>query len=108
MQVSVRQPRGSTPHPNKSNTIALVINLLLIGILCLQVWLLTASLDTALGGDRSIVWPSFYVSLLLFLVGVGLLRYLPAPVRLPRVGYRAEAFPQAALAWRTLAISLLH
>jgi MFS transporter, NNP family, nitrate/nitrite transporter len=62
--------------------------------------------DDALGGDRSIAWPSFYVSLLLFLVSVGLLRYLPAPVRLPRVEYRAEAFSQVELAWRTLAISL--
>jgi MFS transporter, NNP family, nitrate/nitrite transporter len=104
--VSVPQRRAGAPHPNKTNTLALVINILLVGVLCLQVWLLTASLDTALGGDRSIVWPSFYGSLILFLLGLGLLRYLPAPVRLPRVEYRAEAFPHVALAWRTLAISL--
>jgi MFS transporter, NNP family, nitrate/nitrite transporter len=103
--VSLSEKRPSAPHPNKTNTLALVINILLVGILCLQVWLLTASLDTALGGDRSIVWPSFYASLALFLLSVGLLRHLPAPVRLPRIEFRQEAFPQAALAWRTLLIS---
>jgi NNP family nitrate/nitrite transporter-like MFS transporter len=98
--------RYGAAHPNKGNTVALAINVLLVGVVCLQVWLLTASLDTALGGDRSIVWPSFYGSLLLFLLSTGLLRYLPTPVRLPRPEVRAEAFPQMALAWRTLGISL--
>jgi MFS transporter, NNP family, nitrate/nitrite transporter len=104
--VSTHPHRASAPHPNKTNTLALVINILLVGILTLQVWLLTASLDTALGGDRSIVWPSFYGSLFLFLLGLGLLRYLPAPVRLPSLAPRAETFADAALAWRTLGISL--
>jgi NNP family nitrate/nitrite transporter-like MFS transporter len=101
-------PSGSrTPlaHPNKTSTLALVINLLLVGIVSLQVWLLTASLDTALGGDHSIVWPAFYASLALFLLGAGLLRYLPEPLRMPRVVERIGPFPRSALAWRTLAIS---
>ena len=92
-------------HPSKTNTLTLVIDVLLIGILVLQIWLLTASLDTALGGDRAIVWPSFYASLGLFLVAVRLLYYLPSPLRLPRVVARPETFQHADLAWRTLAIS---
>jgi hypothetical protein len=104
--MSAPKQRATMAHPNKTNTLALVINVLLVGVLCLQIWLLTASLDTSLGGDRSIVWPSFYASLVLFLFSVGLLKYLPSPVRIPRIEYRADAFPHMARAWQTLAISL--
>ena len=94
-------------HPTKTNTLTLGIVVLLIGIVSLQIWLLTASLNTVLGGDSAIAWPTFYASLFLFLGGVGLLRFLPQPLRVPVVVVKEEAFPQAALAWRTLIISFV-
>ena len=93
--------------PAKMNTQMAGIIAVLCGIVSLQIWLLTATLNTSLGGDLSIVWPAFYGSLGLFLAGAGLMRYLPQPMRLPVVVPAApEAFPHAALAWRTLVISL--
>lgn len=96
----------SQAHPNKTNTLFIGIIGVLILIVALQVWLLTAVLNTALGGDRSIVWPAFYGSLALFVGGAGLLRFLPQPIRLAIVPEKAEPFVRAALAWRTLAISV--
>lgn len=92
-------------HPSKTNTILLAVVLLLVLVISLQIWLLTAGLNTALGGDRSIVWPAFYVSLALFAMAAGTLHFLPQPLRVPLVKPREEAFPNAALAWRTLVIS---
>lgn len=55
------------------------------GILCvvlvlvvLQLWLLTATMDAYLGGDASIVWPAALASLVCLLLIAGLLRYLYA------------------------------
>ncbi|MFT3780528.1 MAG: nitrate/nitrite transporter [Nibricoccus sp.] len=92
-------------HPNKTNTLFVGVIGVLILTVSLQVWLLTAVLNTALGGDRSIVWPAFYASLALFAGGVGLLQFLPQPIRHVLVPERAQPFQNAALAWRTLAIS---
>ena len=89
-------------HPTKTNTVLLGVILLLVLILSLQVWLLTAGLNTALGGDRSIVWPAFQASLVLFLAGAASLRYLPRPIRAVAARPVAESFPDASLAWRTL------
>ncbi len=97
----------SLAHPSKTNTVMLGILAVLVTVLTLQVWLLVAALNTALGGDRSIVWPAFYASLALFLGGAGLLQFLPQPIRLARVPERAEPWPHAPLAWRTLAISVV-
>lgn len=95
----------SRAHPNKTNTLFVGIIGVLILIVSLQVWLLTAVLNTALGGDHRIVWPAFYGSLALFLGGAGLLQLLPNPIRRALVRERVEPFVKAALAWRTLAIS---
>ena len=53
------------------------------GVLCfaliivvLQLWLLTATLNAWLGGDGSVVWPALAVSVVLFLLNLGLLRSL--------------------------------
>jgi hypothetical protein len=53
------------------------------GILCIvltlvlmQLWLLTATMNAWLGGDDSIVWPAAFASLACFLLIAGLLRYL--------------------------------
>jgi hypothetical protein len=55
------------------------------GILCivlvlvvLQLWLLTATMNAYLGGDTVVVWPAAGASLVCFLLNLGLLRYLYA------------------------------
>lgn len=55
------------------------------GILCLvlvlvvlQLWLLTATMNAYLGGDVAVVWPAALVSLACLGLNVGLLRYLYA------------------------------
>ena len=55
------------------------------GILCivlilviLQLWLLTATMNAYLGGDQSIVWPAALGSIICFGLNSGLLWYLHA------------------------------
>jgi hypothetical protein len=45
-------------------------------LVILQLWLLTATMNAYLGGDRSVVWPAAAASLLCLLLNAGLLRYL--------------------------------
>jgi len=45
-------------------------------LVILQLWLLTATMNAYLGGDRSIIWVAAAVSLACFLLNAGLLRYL--------------------------------
>lgn len=92
-------------HPTKTNTLLLGIMCVLILILIMQVWLLTAALNESLDGHNAVKWPAFWVSLALFGSGAALLRYLPTPIRLAVREEVREAFPNAALAWRTLGIS---
>jgi len=58
------------------------------GILCmvlilvvLQLWLLTATMNAYLGGDDAIVWPAAAVSFVCFALNAGLLWYLYAMER---------------------------
>jgi hypothetical protein len=53
------------------------------GILCvvltlvlMQLWLITATMNASLGGDESVVWPAAFASLTCFLLIAGLLSYL--------------------------------
>ena len=53
------------------------------GILCIvlvlvamQLWLLTATMNAFLGGNQAIVWPAALASLICLGLNVGLLRYL--------------------------------
>ena len=53
------------------------------GILCmvlvivvLQLWLLTATMNAYLGGDGGVIWPAAFVSTVALLLNLGLLRYL--------------------------------
>jgi hypothetical protein len=57
--------------------------IIVTGILCIvltlvlmQLWLLTATMNAWLGGNQSIVWPAAFASLACFLLTAGLLRYL--------------------------------
>ncbi len=94
-------------HPTKTNTLLLGVMCVLILILCMQVWLLTVALNESLDGHNAVKWPAFWSSLALFGAGAALLRYLPSPLRLPAREIEREAFPHAALAWRTLGISVV-
>ena len=53
------------------------------GILCvvlilvvMQLWLLTATMNAFLGGNDAVVWPAAGASALCLMLNVGLLRYL--------------------------------
>jgi hypothetical protein len=53
------------------------------GILCLvlllvvlQLWLLTATMNAFLGGETAVVWPAAFASLGCLLLNLGLMRYL--------------------------------
>jgi hypothetical protein len=53
------------------------------GILCLvllmvvlQLWLLTATMNAYLGGDDAVIWPAALASAACFALNLGLLRYL--------------------------------
>jgi hypothetical protein len=57
--------------------------IIVTGILCIlltlvlmQLWLLTATMNAWLAGDGSIVWPAAFASLACFLLNAGLLWYL--------------------------------
>ena len=45
-------------------------------LVVLQLWLLTATMNAYLGGDRSVIWPAAGASLCCLLLNAGLLRYL--------------------------------
>jgi hypothetical protein len=45
-------------------------------LVVLQLWLLTATMNAYLGGDRAIIWPAAAASAVCLLLNVGLLRYL--------------------------------
>ena len=92
-------------HPSKTNTLSLGIICVLILILSMQIWLLTAALNESLDGNNAVKWPGFWGSMALFLSGAALLRYLPNPIRLPIRERTREVFRDASLAWQTLAIS---
>lgn len=47
-------------------------------LVVLQLWLLTATMNAYLGGDHAVVWPAAAASLVCFLLNLGLLRYLYA------------------------------
>ena len=57
--------------------------IIVTGILCIvltlvlmQLWLLSATMNAWLGGDESVVWPAALASLVCFLLNGGLLWYL--------------------------------
>jgi len=69
----------NTKRPLSRHERTIIVN----GILCIvltlivmQLWLLTATMNAWLGGDETIVWPAAAVSSVCFLLVVGLLWYL--------------------------------
>lgn len=45
-------------------------------LVVLQLWLLSATMNAYLGGDEAVIWPGAIASLVCFLLNLGLLRYL--------------------------------
>lgn len=50
--------------------------LLVVLIVVLQIWLLTATMNAYLGGDTQVVIPAALASILCLVLNLGLLRYL--------------------------------
>jgi hypothetical protein len=60
----------------QKGTILEGINLIVILLVLLQLWLLTATMNAFLGGDSSVVQPAAIASLIFLGLNVGLLRYV--------------------------------
>ena len=63
---------------SQRTTIVLAIALLCVMLVVMQLWLLTATMEAYLGGDRGIVVPAALASLVCFGFNLGLFRYLRA------------------------------
>ena len=59
-------------------TIVYGVLCIVLALVVLQLWLLTATMNAYLGVDTAVVWPAACVSLVCFLLNLGLLRYLYA------------------------------
>lgn len=71
----------STPARRKRRTAIDAALLLVVVLLVVQMWLLTATLESHLAGHNSVTLPAFLASLVLFLIGFGVYRLV---VRLDR------------------------
>ncbi len=60
----------------QKTTIVYGILCIVLMIIILQLWLLTATMNAYLGGDYSVILPAAIVSLVCFILNAGLLRYL--------------------------------
>jgi uncharacterized protein DUF6755 len=69
----------STRRPFSRGQRSTIVNGMLafvIVLVILQLWLLTATMNAYLGGDRSVIWPAAGASFGCLLLNAGLLRYL--------------------------------
>ncbi len=64
-------------NPNKLNAVLSTVIFVLILNVTIQIWLLYAALNNALENNIEILTPAFIASLVIFLIGFGLLYYLP-------------------------------
>ena len=72
MKGSIRRPFSREQRV----TIIQGMLMLVLVVVVLQLWLLTATMNAWLGGDDSIVWPAAAASVACLALNVGLLRYL--------------------------------
>ncbi len=70
--MSVRRPFSRSQRSTIVNGMLAFVVVLVV----LQLWLLTATMNAYLGGDRSVIWPAAVGSLVCLLLNAGLLRYL--------------------------------
>jgi hypothetical protein len=72
MSLSARRPFSR----EQRTTIVQGMLVFVLIVVVLQLWLLTATMNAWLGGDRSLVWPAAAVSAVGLALNLGLLRYL--------------------------------
>ena len=72
MKASIRRPFSREQRV----TIIQGMLMLVLVVVVLQLWLLTATMNAWLGGDDSIVWPAAAASVACLALNVGLFRYL--------------------------------
>jgi hypothetical protein len=65
----------------QKTTIVYGILCIVIVLVILQLWLLTATMNAYLGGDTAVIGPALGASVVCFLLNLGLLRYLYAMER---------------------------
>jgi hypothetical protein len=70
----MRPVRQSTRE--QRTTIVYGVICFLVLLVIVQLWLLTATMNAWLGGDRSVIWPALGGSAACFVLCAGLLRYL--------------------------------
>ena len=71
--------RGSMKRPfSREQRVTIIQGMLMLVmvVVVLQLWLLTATMNAWLGGDDSIVWPAAAASTACLALNVGLFRYL--------------------------------
>jgi hypothetical protein len=68
--------RGRPLSREERLTITYGILCIVVILVVLQLWLLTATMNAYLGGEESIIWPAALASLVCFGLNLGLLRYL--------------------------------
>lgn len=66
------------PRETRRQRLAIVYGILAMVLLLviMQLWLLTATMHMWLGGNERVVWPAALASAVCLLLNVGLLRYL--------------------------------
>lgn len=69
------KPQRQLTRAQRTTVITGVLCLVLI-LVVLQLWLLTATVNAYLGGDDAAVWPALAASVACLLLNLGLLRYL--------------------------------
>ena len=69
------KPQRSFPRHQRMTIVYGILAVVLL-IVVLQLWLLTATMNAFLGGDESVLIPASIVSAFCLLLNLGLLRYL--------------------------------
>lgn len=70
----VRPNRGFT-REQRTTVIYGILGFVVV-LVILQLWLITATMNAYLGGDRAVVWPAAIVSTVCLGLNAGLLRFL--------------------------------
>ena len=70
-------PRRTASREQRTTIIYGIMGVVLV-LVILQLWLLTATMNAYLGGDYGVVWPAAAASTVCLLLNLGLLRYLYA------------------------------
>ncbi len=70
-------PRKTFSRAQRTTVVYGMLCIVLV-LVILQLWLLTATMNAYLGGDYGVVWPAAGASLICLLLNLGLLRYLYA------------------------------